>query len=741
MLLTKRRRRSGVSSIIGAIFFVLVVFLVFTATVLVFQSFSNYSLLVKQNNQQDAQAKETNGGIANLAFGGLTPVSSQTETLTALPNTGTSTRSLLPISNMNFSNNMNGWVYSRSYKIVRDDGYVTNTFLNVIPGATVFSLAVDNTDPSGSCPTTSCVTKVSLQVDSRFSLTGLPLPKPPTSWTASIVGNTITWSTTAANGIAPTTTPVLFNWTALAPGVPGSYYQTATVTWSTIFKGTQIADQGSITVQTNVVTGGPGGISIPTLCPAPAPAQTNICAEPASVIPGGAVGGFDPVSNIVGSESGPGSVYLNFQPTYNGTALTGGQQLTASMNFTSAFTIDAGQAAALATTGTALDALNFGYSLDQVTAPPNPLILINQYLVQLSTTGTVKDVVQIPTQAPIVPTQINDFNASGWITCGPTSVICNEPYFNPITLASAQGQPVWAWTPGLYELVISVTASMPGASPPSPFYPSSLLMHFDDIGLALHDTSTAYFVDNAMAAQTCTNTAPPPAVVPCSILQIQFPSGLIPSQVQSLQLTTKLALGVSAPENVTAYVFIGDDSRGTGAPVWVEIGQLELSSSASVTVSIPSASASNFIDQSGMHCGTPGVTEICLRVYAISDGNLVPTFNFQTLTVSATAVVQTYQQNTATLTVMNNSTFPVAFTTVYVTGPDGVSDYLIVPNTTPPYYCGERAFSSGSQQPCYLNQGQELVVQLPLTWKTDQTYVATVITNKGLSFSGSFISP
>jgi hypothetical protein len=515
------------------------------------------------------------------------------------------------------------------------------------------------------------------------------------------------------------------------------------VTWSTVFKGSQLADQGSITVQTNVVTGGPGGISIPTTCPPPIAANppSNICAEPAGVIPGGAVGGFDPISNVVGSESGPGSVYLNFQPTYNGTALTGGQQLSASMNFTSAFTIDAGQAAALATAGAAIDAVNYGFSLDQVIAPPNPLILINQYLVQLSNTGTVKDIIQIPNQAPVVPTQVNNFNASGWITCGPSSTSCNEPYFNPATLATAQGQPAWAWTSGLYELVISVTASIPGSSPPSQFYPSSLLMHFDDVGLALQDTTTAYFVDNAKTGQTCTNTTPPPAVVPCSLLQIQFASPIIPSQVQSLLLTTKLALGVSAPQNVTAYVFLADDSRGTGAPVWVEVGQLELSSSATVTVSIPAASASNFIDQYGSHCGTPGVTEICLRVYAISDGNAVPNFNFQTLTISATAVVQTYQQNTATLTVMNNSTFPVAFTTVYVTGPDGISDYLIVPNATPPYYCGQQAFSSGVQKPCYLNQGQELVVQLPLIWKTDQTYVATVITNKGLSFSSSFVSP
>src|SRR5208282_2188440 len=110
--------------------------LVFSATVLVFQTFSGYSLVVKQVDQQDAQNKVTDAGISSLAFGGLQPMNSvpSTETMTAVLNNPAvslvPTRSLLPIFDMNFSNNMNGWVFSRDYKIVRDNGYVTNTFLN-----------------------------------------------------------------------------------------------------------------------------------------------------------------------------------------------------------------------------------------------------------------------------------------------------------------------------------------------------------------------------------------------------------------------------------------------------------------------------------------------------------------------------------------------------------------------------------------------------------------------------------
>ncbi len=750
-MLTKRRRRSGVSSVIGAIFFVLVVFLVFSATVLVFQSFGNYSLLFKQVDQQDAQNRVTSVDLSAIDFGGLASSNSVpgSETLAAVQNDGASTRSLLPIANMNFSNSMSGWVFSRNYKIVRDDGYVTNTFLNIIPGETVFSLGVSNADASGTCAAqTSCITKVTLQVDSRFSLVGLPQGAQPAGWNApTVAGNTITWTAVAGGGIPSASGPLLFNWTALAPGVPGSYFQTATLTWETVFHGVQINDEGSATVTTQVVTGGPGGVSVPNLCPSPA--TWNICAEPQGVIPGGAVGGYDPISAGVGSESGPGSVYLDFQPTYNGTTLTGGQQLTAIMNYTAAFTIDAGQADALAVAGSP-DAVNFGYSLDQVIAPPNPLILIDAYLVQLTNTGTVNEMIQIPNTTPVVPTQVNDFSSSGWVTCGPGSTTCTEPYFNPNTLAVQQGYPGWTWNPAycdvagkpscLYELVISVTASMPASSPPSVYYPSLLLMHFDDIGLSLQDVSGAYYVDNAMAGSACVNSSPPPATVPCGLLEI--PVTAEPSEVQSITLTTNLALDPIANANVTAYVFLGDVSRGTPAPVWVEIGQLELSSSATISVSIPAASASNFIDTSGSICGAPG---LCVRVYAISDGNkLGVNYDFTSLTVSSSAIVQTYQQNTVSLTLLNNSTFPVAFSNIYISGPDGVSSYYVTPvlQVSGNYLCEDFAgLATPAPSPCYVNQGQSQSFQLAFVWRTDQTYVVTVVTNKGLSISSTIVSP
>jgi hypothetical protein len=741
-LLTKRRRRSGVSSVIGAIFFILVVFLVFSATVLVFQSFSSYSNVVKQVNAQDDQNKVTDAGVSDLAFGGLA-TNSVSETLDATQNNIAPTRALLPIANMNFSNNMNGWVFSREYKIVRDNGYVTNTFLNVLPGGTVFTLSVTNDDPlTESCPITSCIVRVSVEVDASFGVAGLPELAPPVGWNAPVVsGNTITWNSAApGTGISPGAAPVLFNYTTLAPAIPGAYYQTATLTWATIFHGVPIEDEGSVSLETQVVTGGPGGVSCAPndteVCPpiglCPAPATWNICAEPSGVVPGGAIGGFDGVTGV-GSTSGPGSVFIDFEPTYNGTTIVQGQQLTAVMNFTSVFTLDPGQVGALA--AGSVDAINFGYSLDQVTALPEPLILMTQYLVQLSPTGATLNTIEIPNAAPIVPTGVNAFNSSGWITCGPSSTVCTEPSFNPVALATAQDDPVpWTWlpTPDEYQLVISVTISMSGASPPSVFYPASMLMHFDDIGLSLQDNLNAWFVDNSVASLGCT----PPAAPTC-LLEIPFPSVLAPSQLQSIRLTTTISLAQVSTQNITAYIFVGDVSRGTSTPVWVEVGQLELSSSATITVNIPATTASNFIDTSGDHCGNPHTTEMCVRVYAISDGNNGFFYDFGSLTATATATLQTFIYNTVTLTLFNNSTAPVGFTNVYISGPDGVSSYNLTPACT-----AASLVTPGSVTPCYVNQGQELVLSaLPFVWKADQTYVATVITNKGLSFSETFVSP
>src|SRR5208282_4957541 len=148
-LLTKRRSRYGISSLIGAIFFVLVVFLVFTSTVLIFENFTGYASTFKQVNQGDVQNKNTVLSVQDLAFGGLTTAPAN-ENLVAVPNTDL--RPYAPVENMNFTNSMTGWTFSRGYELSLHNGQVTNYPKNVLPGLNVFTMVISNLDVPASYP-------------------------------------------------------------------------------------------------------------------------------------------------------------------------------------------------------------------------------------------------------------------------------------------------------------------------------------------------------------------------------------------------------------------------------------------------------------------------------------------------------------------------------------------------------------------------------------------------------------
>ncbi len=102
-------------------------------------------------------------------------------------------------------------------------------------------------------------------------------------------------------------------------------------------------------IETEVVTTNAGGISTGT-----------IVAEPVSTVAGGATGGYDATSNDLGSESGPGSIFLDYQPTFNGNPITAPNQLTATMNFTTYFTLNAAT-----TLAASCCTLSYGYSIDK----------------------------------------------------------------------------------------------------------------------------------------------------------------------------------------------------------------------------------------------------------------------------------------------------------------------------------------------------------------------------------------
>ena len=247
-MFTKRRRfaiggsRSGISSLIGAIFFVLVVFLIFTSTVLIFNKFTGYAGAFKQVNQDDIQAKDTVASVSNLDFGGVVPASVLTSG-TATANSGSPTMSLLPVQNMNFTDNMDGWTFSRDYELALHDASITNYPLNVLPGVDVFLLDVSNTDPVS---VSSAVMEVQLAANPSFDVPA-SLQVAPAGWCVSVspppspgAPAVITWlaappvaghcvSPTPAqcdtNGVlspalvVPPANSLTFAWTAVLPAV------------------------------------------------------------------------------------------------------------------------------------------------------------------------------------------------------------------------------------------------------------------------------------------------------------------------------------------------------------------------------------------------------------------------------------------------------------------------------------------------------------------------------------------
>jgi hypothetical protein len=757
-LYTKRRSRSGISSLIGAIFFVLVVFLVFTSTVLIFENFTNYAGTFKQVNQGDLQNKNTVVAVQDLAFGGLTTVPAD-ETLKAVPNANY--RPYLPIQNMNFTDSMDGWTFSRGYELSLHNGQVTNYPKNVLPGLDVFTMFISNLDVPASYPFGTVITQVSLVVNSAWKVPVVPQVA-PAGWTVSTLADTITWTATnispsCTTGInsnaAPPSNPLQFSWSAVPPPVSGTYKHDITLTWETLTAVagtcTPARDRGTATITTNVVPSNQGGID-----------TEQIAAEPPSTVPGGSFGGLDAVSSNIGSESGPDSVYLSFQPTFNGdpitTTLQGTtvvpEQLTAQMNFTTYFALDSPfvpetqpvHELNCADVPVDCPVLSFGYSLDHAVSGEPPLIFIDAYLINVGT-GQYKRIVN--------STAVN-LNNNGWFmndtafSLG-TNTLESAAGINGCPLASPC-LPV-----GQYELALTVTATMFGANPPSADYPPSLLMHFDDIGLGFKEAATSYCVDTAATgAQPCAEILPacPAAPESCGLFADVAP--VTPSQIQSLRFDSQLSISSPGAE-VTAYAYLENVQASPTGASWVELGQVTFTSSANIDVAVPASSASSYLDEFGGLCSNNLMKDpagsMCIRIYAISDTD------FGTLRMNNSMIVQTWQPQQSSVLVLNNSTSPIHIVSVYVSGANGV--YGNTTATGPatclhPLDCGSLTISGGG---LWVGAGQSASIQLGMavnnecvtaptslkcfTWTTGQTYVVTVTTDKGLVFTGTFVSP
>jgi hypothetical protein len=290
----------------------------------------------------------------------------------------------------------------------------------------------------------------------------------------------------------------------------------------------------------------------------------------------------------------------------------------------------------------------------------------------------------------------------------------------------------------MYELIISTSMTLPGASPPSVYYPPQVLMHFDDIGLTIDENGQSYYVDNA---------ASPTMVPACVIVNPLLPCGsgtnpppVNPTQVQSIHVTAQLAQSSGATNNVTAYLFLGDVSHAQVAPaqpVWFEVGQVSFISSATISGVIPASSSAQFVDaRSGP---SQQCFNICVRVYAISPSGATFTLN-----VGVSVVIQTWQQNSAVITLMNNSTTLVQLLDAHLSSANGLESYNLNPGAAPPAFCAASAYtSSPAALGCWITPGEVMQIQIPssFVWSTGQDYAVSVVTSKGILISGTFLSP
>ncbi len=260
------------------------------------------------------------------------------------------------------------------------------------------------------------IARVSVLVDQNW---GVPSIQPVTlSWgpsatftnnPPSVVGNNITWVSSypgydigpgQSQGYPSLTEPL--TWTAIIPRTYGTFYNTVVVSWikndlgpgdcsppgpSCPFVETTITTTNATITLSEVSRSGTLGTSKGVVLP-----------DTPGAMPSGVSAGYDANAMTTSSESGPGSMYIDYKPSFNSVPLADGQQLTSNVNFTTSFSLDSATAASLTTSGCCT--LSWASSLDGINAPRNSLILYKAYLTQsilfsgATTAGTLATTLQ-----------------------------------------------------------------------------------------------------------------------------------------------------------------------------------------------------------------------------------------------------------------------------------------------------------------------------------------------------------
>jgi hypothetical protein len=689
---------------------------------------------------------------------------------------------LLPITNMNFTGSMEGWTTSHAYNVVTDTATVQISPQDInLTGSSAasvpFTLTVINDNPVASHYQ---IAKVSLLVDQEWAV---PTPQPVTgNWGATsiatsvptVVGNNVTWVSVGLIGLGGDGNVACnafncqnFNVIATIPQAYGTFYDTVVVSWLNT-NALPYTDTGIATVNSTIT--GIGAAQSGTL--GTSTAQIN--PAPAGTAPSGLTAGYDSNALSTTSLSGPGSMYLDFKPSANSVPLTDGQQLAATANFTTAFSLDYKTVNNIVTAGCCT--LTWESSLDSVNAQRNSLILYQAYLTSPPipiSTGT--------TTGGTSPTVLQD-TAGGWAagawvgdyllyTAGPamgqsakitanSATSITTAAFNPApTVAGGDAFIITIHPKGLtYELPVGGTSC--GASPnPDDYVNPTTGNEFGPTGWVeghvCFNPSTGnpawlngsiWYTGKYTLTIAVTMTVPgalpqtagyPPQVsihlddVGLAFKQtattyygkttFQIPTGLNYNQIQGMEVGIN---ATGATQNTTIYAYVTDNSRFVYNPTdWIQIGSASFVNAGVIDSVSGLPNAAFYVNTTSHVQGVqPEVGDLVVRVNATSSVPLKAPAISYTVQLSVYAVIQTFNQTRIVVELQNQSPTSIRLLSMVITGPGA-------------------ALTSNFATNFYFSPGQKLVLPETFTWIPGQTYTVTVTTSNGLTFSRSFAAP
>jgi hypothetical protein len=464
------------------------------------------------------------------------------------------------------------------------------------------------------------IARVTLLVDKNFNQSKI-VQIAPASWTVTTVGNNITWTTPSINALTPGS-PEIFDWTGNITSSVGTFFHTVIISWvHPIALNTPYVDTGIGTVNTTISATFPH--------PAPSSSTANLVASPTNTLPGGVLGGYDSNALTTTSQSGPGSLFVNFQPTFNSLPLPQGQQLNATVTFKTSFYLDAMTASKIASSGCCT--FSFEGSMDGLQSVQNPVIYYHAYLVNNLTKSSLS--IPIGGRNPTAinytdPTLVNYFRPTGWVY--------EHVAFYPKSS-------FWSIATAGYYLILKVSMALPGASPAEPSYPAQVSMHFDDMGLALRLDSSTFYGSTGFEFRTNVNL----------------------HRVQGIELGFNISSTGPAPGPTTVYAYVADNAQNESTQaLWVQIGSLNLTDSGFIHAVARLPNAAYYLDSTRPQLGNLNVRLVAISAYG--------DFN---LHVSAYAVVQAGNQSDVVVSVLNSNEAPQHLVALYISGPNVAASF------------------------------------------------------------------